>query len=132
MISEQVIRQLLIDSCHSSKEAESLILSNLASDEFIALLVRIAIDEDDFEGDAPMQAAYYLSKAAPELLQPFEPQLLSLLTSANGFGGHVALALGRMHSRQAEPIIRSELGDGKFPSAWLYEEALKNYVPPNA
>jgi len=28
------------------------------------------------------------------LLEPYEPKLLSLLTTVNGYSGHIALALG--------------------------------------
>jgi hypothetical protein len=132
MITEHEARQLLIDSCHSSTEADAALLSKLASPEFVSLLVRIALDEEDYGGDAPMQAAYYLSQAPSENVRPFEPQLLALLTTANGYGGHVALALGRMRSSSAKAVIQSELGDGEFPSAWLYKEALKHYGAPDA
>ncbi len=96
------------------------------------MLVRIALDEEDCGGDAPMQAAYYLSKAPSENVRPFEPLLLALLNTANGYGGHIALTLGRMRSATARAVIHSELGDGEFPSAWLYREALKQYEPLDA
>jgi hypothetical protein len=132
MITEPEARQLLIDSCHSLPEAGADLQSKTASAEFVSLLVRIALDEEDYGGDAPMQAAYYLSQAPSENVRPFEPQLLALLTTANGYGGHVALALGRMRSSQAQPVILSELDDGEFPSAWLYREALEHYGAPAA
>jgi hypothetical protein len=79
---EKTARQLLIDSCYSSREAAEELLKNLASPAFVSLLVKIALDEDDHEGDAPMQAAYYLSKAPVDLTRPFESQLLRLLPVA--------------------------------------------------
>lgn len=132
MTTELEARQLLIDSCHSSIEADAALKRRLVSPEFVSLLAHIAIDEEDNGGDAPMQAAYYLSQAPSENVRPFEPQLLALLTTANGYGGHIALALGRMRSSLAKAVIQSELGDGKFPSAWLYEEALRHYAVHDA
>ena len=132
MMTETAVRQLLIDSCHSSTEADTTLLRNLTSPEFVALLVHIALDREDYGGDAPMQAAYYLSQTPIENIRPFEAQLLALLTTANGYGGHIALTLGRMRSVSAKAVILEELGDGEFPSAWLYREALKQYGPPDA
>lgn len=129
MMSEELLRQLLIDSCHSSKQADEELLKNLSSQEFVALLVKIALDEDDYEGDAPMQAAYFLSKAPVERTKPFENQVLRLLpvASDSGYGGHVALTLGRMKSAEAKAILKAELSDGTRFDAWLFEEALKQY-----
>lgn len=124
---EEKARLLLIDSCYSSKEADEELLKNLSSPEFVSLLVKIALDEDDYEGDAPMQAAYYLSKAPVDLTKPFEKQLFRLLPVASGYGGHVALTLGRMKSAEAKAIIQAELGDGARFEAWLFIEALKQY-----
>ena len=127
MIPEETVRQLLIDSCHSSEVADKKLLGSLSSPEFVSLLVKIALDEDDYQGDAPMQAAYYLSQAPVEMLKPFEQKLLSLLTTANGYGGYVALTLGRMQSALAKAVITSELGNGERFDVWLFKEALKQY-----
>jgi len=124
---EATARQLLIDSCYSSQEADKELLKNLTAPEFVSLLVKITLDEEDYEGDAPMQAAYYLSKAPVELTKPFENRLRRLLPDALGYGGHVALTLGRMESAKARTVIQAELGDGARFDAWLYEEALKQY-----
>ena len=125
---ENEIRKLLIDSCHSSKEAEAEILKKLTDPMVISLLVEIALDEMDHGGDSPMQAAYYLSQAAVELLEGYEEELIKILSGELPYSGHAALALGRMQSKNARPIIVSELGEGGFPSAWLYEEALAKYA----
>jgi hypothetical protein len=127
MISEAKVRKGLIDSCHSSAEAETELMTLLSSPDHIALLVKIEMDDDDYQGDAPMQAAYFLSQASPSLTRPFEHQLFALLPTANGYGGHIALTLGRMKSALAKDVIRSELSAGQFPSAWLYEKALQEY-----
>lgn len=103
--SEHEVRQLLIDSCHSSTEAERHILDALHLPSFVAMLVRIAVDAGDFQGDAPMQAAYFLSKASPLLIQLHEELLLSLLESADG----IIPARTRSTTRSARHCL---------PSAW--------------
>ena len=123
---EAETRQLLIDSCHSSLTAEDRILSQLTSPEFVSLLVVIAFDAADYQGDAPMQAAYYLSKASPTLVQPHETDLLTLLESADGYAGSVALVLGHIKSQKAKPIITLRLKSGWWPEH-LYKEALACY-----
>lgn len=116
MISEREARQLLIDSCHSSTKAADVILEELQSPEFVRLLVKIAVDSDDHQGDAPMQAAYYLSKAPPSLTRAHEAALLALLDTDIGYGGSVAIVLGRMMSRQAKPVIAHRLAEGWWPA----------------
>ena len=127
MIEEPETRRLLIDSCHSSAEAEGRLHGELQSEEFVGLLVRIAVDADDYQGDAPMQAAYSLSQADPSLLQPHEREMLALLGTADGYAGSVALALGRMQSSQAKPLIVKMLSAGCWPEH-LYNQALSCYV----
>jgi len=124
---EAEIRKLLIDSCHSSKDADEELLKMLSDPKVISLLIEIALDEMDHGGDSPMQAAYYLSQAAVERIQSHEEELINILSADLPYSGHAALALGRMQSKKAHPIIVSELGEGGFPSAWLYEEALAKY-----
>jgi hypothetical protein len=126
-ISEQATRQLLIESCHSSVAAEQQILSELSTPAFVRLLVQIAVDADDFQGDAPMTAAYYLSLAEPELTKPHEPELLALLTIADGYSGSIALALGRMKSLQAKPTIEQMLAQGSWPVE-TFRQALAYYA----
>ena len=123
---EAETRQLLIDSCHSSVTAEERILCKLTSPEFVSLLVDIAVDAADYQGDAPMQAAYFLSKAPASLIQPHETALLALLDSADGYAGSVALVLGHMKSQIAKPIIALRLETGWWPEH-LYKEALSCY-----
>ncbi len=126
MIAETETRQLLIDSCHSSVEAEQRILEELTSPEFISLLVSIAVDADDYQGDAPMTAAYYLSKTSPHLTKPHEAVLLSLLTTADGYAGSVALVLGGMKSHEAQPHIARMAAAGYWPQE-SFSEALSCY-----
>ena len=126
MIQESELRQLLIDSCAVTSEAENRILGELQSPDFIALLVLIAVDAEDYEGDAPMQAAYFLTKASPELSRLHEVELLKLLHTAQGYAGSVALVLGRMRSVEAKSFIAKALAENWWPEHF-YKEALACY-----
>ncbi len=57
---EDHIRETLIEACHSSDEADRFFRLHLDKPELLAILVRIAKDDDDYGGDAPMTAAYYV------------------------------------------------------------------------
>ena len=81
--------------------------------ELLQLLVRIARDTEGFEGDAPVEAAYWMSQYSPELLLPHEPAMLEMLPIVNGYGGHVALALGKTRTTRGRAAIVNELGDGQ-------------------
>jgi hypothetical protein len=123
--SEPRIRELLIASCHSSQAAKEYFRSRLGDAELLRLLVRIARDAEDYEGDAPMQAAYWASQYPTELLVPHEPALLEMLPIVNGYGGHVALALGKTRTSRGRAAILQELGDGKRFDAWLFHKGLE-------
>ena len=126
MITESETRKLLIEACHSSSAAEQHILGELQSPEFIGLLVCIAVDADDHQGDAPMTAAFYLSKASPTLTKQHEAALVSLLATADGYTGSVALVLSSMKSLEAKPLIARMAAEGyghPFPEALARYEA---------
>jgi hypothetical protein len=125
MIDEAAIRQLLIDSCHSSAAAEKFFRCHLDDVELLALLVRIARDAEDYEGDAPMQAAYWMSQYPANLLMPHEAALLEMLPMVDGYGGHVALALGKTRSPRGREAIVQELGNGERVDAWLFRKAIE-------
>ena len=74
-----------------------------------------------------MQAAYYMSKFSREMLMPYEHQLISMLPTVNGYGGHVALALSKTLSQAGKQAIVNELGDGSRNDAWLFRKALGSY-----
>lgn len=126
MIPESIVRELLIKSCHSSSEAEHRLMAELSSPAFVSLLVQIAVDADDYQGDAPMQAAYFLSLASTAHTRSHEMKLLALLSAADGYSGHVARALGRMKSPAAKPIIARMLVEGWRPEQ-AYRDALAFY-----
>lgn len=126
MTTESDTRKLLIEACHSSAAAEQRILGELHSAEFVGLLVRIAVDADDHQGDAPMTAAFYLSKASPNLTKEHEASLVSLLATADGYAGSIALVLSEMKSIEARSLIASMAAEGyghPFPEALARYEA---------
>lgn len=127
MKTEQEIRDLLIDSCHSVAEAEQYFLDRLDDTDLLNCLVTIAKDEDGYLGDAPMQAAYFVSQHGPEMLTPYESDLIAMLPEVDGYAGHIALALGKTQSVPGKQLITQELGDGQRFDAWLFEEALALY-----
>ena len=127
MYDEATVRNLLIESCHSSKAAERYFLARLSDPELLALLVAIALDAEDYGGDARMQAAYFASQFSGVLLAPHEAALLELLPRADGYGGHVATALARMKSVQGKQAILAALCDGSRFDAWFFRKLLAEY-----
>ena len=127
MLDEARIRDLLIGSCHSSKEAQIFFEAHRNDHEVLDLLIRIAKDEEDYGGDAPMQAAYFASQFPGHLLLPYEAELRAMLPVVRGYGGHVALALGKTKSIAGKEAILNELGDGTRFDAWLFRQALSQY-----
>jgi hypothetical protein len=125
MLDEARIRDMLIDSCHSSADADAYFRAHLGDADLLALFVKIARDEDGHLGDAPMQAAYWVSKFPPVLLLPHEPALVEMLSIVDGYGGHVALALGKTGSERGRNAIIEELGDGTRFDAWLFRKGLQ-------
>jgi hypothetical protein len=125
MLDDARIRGLLIDSCHSSADAVAYFRANLSNAELLALLVKIARDADDHGGDAPMQAAYWVSQYPSSLLIPHEAALFEMLPIVDGYAGHVALALAKTGSQRGRLAIVQELGDGTRFDAWLFREALR-------
>ena len=116
MADETLIRKLLIDSCHSSADAESQLESRLDDSQLTACLVRIARDADDYGGDAPMQAAYYLSKTSADLLAPHESALIDTIPVADdaGYTGHIAIALAKTNTVSVKPLIERAAAEGRI------------------
>ena len=113
MIDEQYIREKLIQACHSSKQARQYFESRLDDVPLLNCLVKIAVDAEDYGGDAPMEAAYYFSRYPSNLIEKHDKDLIAALPRVNGYGGAIALALGKAKSLTAKPLILSELGDGE-------------------
>jgi hypothetical protein len=127
MFKQEKICELLVASCHSDVEARSFFESNISNPDLVALLYNIARDDKSVGGDAPMQAAYYLSKCPRQLLSLYQDGLMEILPLVDGYGGHIALSLAKADFLPARELIINELGDGKRFDAWLYMEALKIY-----
>jgi hypothetical protein len=127
MIDEGHIRELLIESCHSSADANRFFKSHLNDAELLECLVNIAVDAEDYGGDAPMEAAYWVSEFPAALIKKHEKELIAVLSSADVNGSLIALALGKTQSLMAKPLILAELGDGQRYDAWLFRKALAYY-----
>lgn len=61
-----IVRELLILSCHSSQPANQFFEERLANEALLAVLLGLAID--DYSGDAQMTASYWLSRFPVEVL----------------------------------------------------------------
>lgn len=127
MYDEAMIRHLLVASCHSSSEAEQYFADRADDAELLTLLLKIAVDENGLEGDAPMQAAHFAAQFPGTLLAQYESELLELLGTANGYRGHVAIALAKTGSLRGKAALLGELGDGSRFDAWLFRKALAEY-----
>jgi hypothetical protein len=131
MADQTAIRELLIQSCHSSDDADAQLRSQLDDTDFIACLVLIALDRDDFGGDAPMQAAYYLAKSSPSLLMPHANTLVETLPIADdrGYAGHLSIAIAKTNADSARSFIEQAANDSERFNAWLFREALSHFNP---
>ena len=127
MYYEDHIRKLLIDSCHSSVEAQQFFRSRLDDSKMLLLLLRIAKDDEDYGGDAPMQAAYYLSQFSASMLVPHAHELLAKLPVTDGFASHIAVALGKTQLPEVRQALLEGLGDASGPDAIYYQMALEEY-----
>jgi len=72
-----------------------------------------------------MQAAFWMSQYSHGLLLPHEPAILEMLPIVDGYGGHVAHALGKTQTTRGRAAIMNELGDGQRFDAWLFRKGLE-------
>jgi len=61
------------------------------------------------------------------MLKPHEQTLREMLPTVNGYGGSIALALGKTGSAAGRQAIIKELGDGSRFDADSFRQALKQY-----
>jgi hypothetical protein len=127
MYEESVIRELLIDSCHSSATADRFFTDRLSESDLLDVLVKIAVDNEGHLGDAPMTAAYYVSRFPRELLIPHEAELFDLLRRADGYGGSVAIALAKTRSARARTRIIQEFKGRSALDEWSFKEAMAEF-----
>jgi len=119
MKSERDIRNLLINTMHSSPVAEQQILAELSKPEFVDLLLTIAIDAANYGGDAPTAASFYLTKIQQHCQKPLNATVDAFVHRHQAelsafFGdrerGHnwanVVLALARFRSIPAKSYLQ--------------------------
>jgi len=126
---EPEIRRMLIETCYSSKMTEQYFLDRLSEADLLALLVKIAVDEEGYLGDAPMAAAHFVAQFPKEMLGPYEPTLFNLFPEADdsGYGASVAIALAKTGSRRGRQLIIEQLGDKSRNDARFFQQALAEY-----
>jgi hypothetical protein len=97
------LRETLISSLYSDKEAEALLTSRLVEAEFVGKLVRVCFPYDYYSNDPRMEAAYYLSQCPIECAQSYTSQIEELLRlPADGqlmnynISGHLVKCLQRL------------------------------------
>lgn len=65
-VDTDTMRELLILSCHSSPLAKQFFEAHLNSEELLAVLLGLAVE--DYSGDAQMTASYWVSRFPSSLL----------------------------------------------------------------
>jgi hypothetical protein len=68
-----IVRELLILSCHSSLLACQFFEDRLGSEELLGVLLGLAVE--DYSGDAQMTASYWVSRFPPGMLAPHGAEL---------------------------------------------------------
>jgi hypothetical protein len=128
--AENELRHLLIETCHSSDQARAYFEARLADEGMLRTLVRIAVDAEGYLGDAPMQAAFWISRYPAALIAPHERAILDAIPTAEegGYAGHFALTLGKIRSKSAKQWLIDGLGDGSRFDAWLFRQSLDCYT----
>lgn len=93
--SRDEIYPYLIQSLHSSKSAEDFFCSHLDDERLLSTLLEVALtDESD---DARMEASFWVSQFAADLLEPVKEKLERL--SQDGWesvAGHARVALEKI------------------------------------
>ena len=79
-MSMNSLREKLIASLHSDKEAESFFIDRLDDPQLLLQLCNICAPHDEYSNDPRMAAAYYISQYPVELLAEVIPLLLVLVS----------------------------------------------------
>jgi NaMN:DMB phosphoribosyltransferase len=104
--TDAALRELLILSCHSCAEAASCFLQHGQDPELLARLVKIAIDEDDHQGDAPMEAAYLVERYPAAMMPAHAAALLrGFPVLEAGYNDALAVALAKTKHPAAQERI---------------------------
>lgn len=126
----QQIRELLIETCYSNEKASKYFESKIDDQNMLQILVSIAVDEDDFGGDAPMAAGSYIPMYPVPMLKEYEKEFLDILVReySDARPEDIALALAKIQSSAAKPIIEQNIKELEYgPRCEIFEEALKLY-----
>ena len=131
MYQEPDIRELLIETCYSNEQACAFFEERLEDDALLEILVSIAIDEDDYGGDAPMASGDFIPRYPAESLKKYEQQFLGILESEWASVRHedIALALAKINSNQGKVLTQkwlTELGEG--PRYEKFKKAFEQYA----
>jgi hypothetical protein len=124
------IRELLIETYYSNDLAVQYFEERLNDKELFKLLVRIAIDDEDYSGDAPMAAGDYLYKFPLEWIREYETDFLKILKReySDVRSEDIAMALAKIKSVKAKSLILSEIEElGYGPRYDRFKEALLLY-----
>ena len=126
--SEEMLRELLILCWHSSKVAEQFFLSHTNCAGLLVQLAEIAIDEKDYQGDAPPAAAYYLEKLPPSMLTDVAGILLrGFPVEECGHNNSLAIAVALSGAEGGQAKIQSAY-DKDFLSTESYDKAMAIYA----
>lgn len=114
----ELIRSLLIETCYSNEEATSFFDQRLNDQNLLDLLVKIALDEDDRGGDAPMAAGDFIYKFPSERLKEYETQFISILKReySSARSEDIAMALAKFKSVEAKDFIEKEIRELEYGS----------------
>ncbi len=126
----QDIRELLIETMHSNDSADSYFHQKLVDREMLKILVRIALDDEDFGGDAPMAAGDYIHQYPAEWLKEHEASFLDILKReySDARPEDIALALAKFKSLSAKSFIEKEIRELEWgPRCERFEAALALY-----
>jgi hypothetical protein len=103
-IDTDTVRELLILSCHSSPLAQQFFEAHLNSEELLAVLLGLAVE--DYSGDAQMTASYWASRFPSSLLAPHVLKLEAI--AVNDWGSvsiHARRALEAIHNGPPAPDV---------------------------
>ncbi len=124
------VRELLIETCYSNKDAERYFSERLDDRELLELLVQVAVDDEDYGGDAPMAAGEWIYKYKKEWLSDFETVFLDILRREFSVvrTEDIALALAKIDSIQAKLLIEKEIEVLEYgPRCERFKESLRMY-----
>src|SRR5438270_135269 len=71
-----IVRELLILSCHSSPLARRYFEERLGNEVLLGVLLGLAFE--DYSGDAQMTASYWVSRFPPVMLEAHIPELKAI------------------------------------------------------